>query len=153
MAALTLKSRKLRRIISGSPKIIISDGVIDQNQLKELSYTADDVLEALRSQGIFDISEVQFAVIETTGAVSVYQKPSKQPVSYESAAQPPVNDNPPQVVIDDGDVIEKSLKFLGLSDEWLDSTLSSEQLNCHQVFIMTAKTDGTYRIVRKEGRR
>lgn len=147
MSAVTLKSRKLRRIISGSPKIIISDGTLDQKQLKELRYTADDVLEALRSQGIFDISEVQYAVIETTGAVSAYLKSSKQPLNGEDVT---VADDPPQVVIDDGDVIKRSLKFLGLSDRWLSKTLNDEQVSRHEVFLMTARSDGSFKIIKKE---
>lgn len=147
MSAATLKSRKLRRIISGSPKIIIQGGTLIQKQLRELRYTADDVLEALRSQGIFDISEVQYAVIETTGAVSAYLKSSKQPLSGEDTAPA---DDPPQVVIDDGDVIKRSLSFLGLNDQWLKQTLDDENITRHDVFLMTAKSDGSFKIIRKE---
>lgn len=147
MSAATMKSRKLRRVVSGSPKIIISDGTLDQKQLKELRYTADDVLEALRSQGIFDISEVQYAVIETTGAVSAYLKSQKQPLSGEGIS---VSDDPPQVVIDDGDVIKRSLDFLGLSDRWLAKALRDEQVSRHEVFLMTARSDGSFKMIRKE---
>lgn len=147
MSAATLKSRKLRRVISGSPKIIIAGGVLDQKQLKELRYTADDVLEALRSQGIFDISEVQYAIIETTGAVSAYLKSQKQPLSGEDTSP---SDDPPQVVIDDGDVIKRSLSFLGLDEKWLTAALHGEQLSRHEVFLMTAKSDGSFKVIRKE---
>lgn len=147
MSAATMKSRKLRRAVSGSPKIIISGGVIDQKQLKELRYTADDVLEALRSQGIFDISQVQYAVIETTGAVSALLKNRNAPMSFEG--QKPADD-PPQVVIDDGDVIKRSLDFLSLSDKWLSEKLSAENVSRHEVFLMTAKANGSYKLIRKE---
>ncbi len=147
MSAATLRSRKLRRIVSGSPKIIISNGEIDQKQLKELRYTADDVLEALRSQGIFDVSEVQYAVIETTGAVSAYLKSSKQPRNGESVRP---TDDPPQVVIDDGDVVKRSLGFLGLTEAWLSDILNGEKKTPHDVFLMTARSDGSYKIIEKE---
>ncbi len=147
MSAATLKSRKLRRIVSGSPKIIISDGVLDQKQLNELRYTADDVLEALRSQGIFDISEVQYAVIETTGAVSAFLKSAKQPVNGE---KPQPSGDPPQVVIDDGDVVKRSLSYLKLSEEWLKNILKSKKISPHEVFLMTARSDGSYKIIEKE---
>lgn len=147
MSAATLKSRRLRRMVSGSPKIIISDGIIDQKLLKELRYTVDDVSEALRSQGIFDISDVQYAVIETTGAVSAFLKNPKQPLTFE---QPKPAENPPQVVIDDGDVIKRSLKFLGLDEQWLRGCLAAEGARRHEVFLMTAKPDGSYKLIRKE---
>ncbi len=150
ISAITMKSRKLRRIVSGSPKVIISDGVIDQKQLKELRFTADDVMESLRSQGVFDISQVQYAIIETTGAVSVYEKPSLQPLSANSLANPPKNENPPQVVIDDGDVVKKSLDVLKLSEVWLEEILKKEGKHSADIFLMTASDDKSYKIIEKE---
>lgn len=151
MSSCTMKSRKLRRIVSGSPKIIINDGVIDQLQLKKLRYTVDDVMESLRGQGIFDISEVQFAVIETTGTVSVYQKPDMQPVTSKTIKNRPENSNPPQIIIDDGDIILRSLEFLELPESWLYSVLSKEGLTAHEVFVMTADDKGKYKIIKKNG--
>ena len=66
----SLKFRGLRKLICGSPKIVVSRGIIDQKQLKDLRFSADDLLESLRSMGIFDINEVQLAVVETTGKIS-----------------------------------------------------------------------------------
>lgn len=149
-SAITMKSRKLRRIASGSPKIIISNGKINQKQLKELRFTADDVLEALRSQGVFDIEKVQYAIIETTGAVSAYLKPQEQPLTMASLEEKDENSNPPQVVIDDGDVIYKSLEFLSLSEEWLCRVLESEDKRASDIFLMTANSDKSYYIVDKE---
>ena len=149
-SAITMKSRKLRRIASGSPKIIISNGKINQKQLKELRFTVDDVLEALRSQGVFDIEKVQYAIIETTGAVSAYLKPQEQPLTMASLEEKDENSNPPQVVIDDGDVIYKSLEFLSLSEEWLCRVLESEDKRASDIFLMTANSDKSYYIVDKE---
>ncbi|MBP1573067.1 MAG: DUF421 domain-containing protein [Oscillospiraceae bacterium] len=149
-SAITMKSRKLRRIASGSPKIIISNGKINQKQLKELRFTVDDVLEALRSQGVFDIEKVQYAIIETTGAVSAYLKPQEQPLTMASLEEKDENSNPPQVVIDDGDVIYKSLEFLSLSEEWLCRVLESEDKRACDIFLMTANADKSYYIVDKE---
>ena len=71
---LNLISPKLRKVISGSPKVIISNGRIDRETMRELRFSVDDLTMALRSQGMFDLSEVQFAVVETTGSVSVMKK-------------------------------------------------------------------------------
>ncbi len=77
----SLKFRGLRKLICGSPKIVVTRGIIDQKQLKDLRFSADDLLESLRSMGIFDINEVQLAVVETTGKISVYQKAQFRPVN------------------------------------------------------------------------
>ena len=79
MSWLSVKSKKMRGIVSGEPVIIISDGKVDQQKLYNLRFTTDDLMEAIRTQGIFDLEEVQFAVVETTGRVSVYPKFKNRP--------------------------------------------------------------------------
>ena len=72
ISALTLRYKKMRRLVSGTPRVIIRDGKIDQQQLKELRFTIDDMMEELRGKDIFDIRDVAFAIVETTGTLSVY---------------------------------------------------------------------------------
>ena len=76
-----LKNRTFRKLISGKPKVIIKDGKIDQVQMRKLRYTIDDIMESLRGEGIFDLNEVQFAIVETTGKISFYQKYDSRPVT------------------------------------------------------------------------
>lgn len=153
MSAVSLKSRRVRQLISGSPKIIISNGVIDQKQMKILRYTIDDLIESLRSQGVFDISEVQFAVVETTGKISVYQKPAFQPVNAEQMKVQIVEDDPPQTIIDDGDIIYHSLRFIGMSEERLVAILKAHQLNAHDVFLMTSDGKSKTVIIKKSNKK
>ena len=77
----SLKSVKLRRLISGSPKIIIREGEIDQEMLHALRFSVDDLMSTLRTSGVFSVDEVQFAIVETNGSVSVYQKSEEQPAT------------------------------------------------------------------------
>lgn len=149
MSASALKWRRLRRLMSGSPKIIISEGVIDQQQMKKLRYTVDDLMESLRSQGVFDVSEVQFAVVETTGKISVYQKAAAQPLSQEAYGLEPKEKNPPQIIIDDGDVIRTSLRFIGMSEKKLQNILNAHGLKAHEVFLMTSDGGGKTVIIKK----
>ena len=79
----TLKSLRMRRIISGRPKIIVRNGQIEQATMRDLRLSVDDLMTALRQQQVFDISQVQFAVMETTGTVSVYLKAACQPLTPE----------------------------------------------------------------------
>ena len=82
----TLKSLRMRRIISGRPKIIVRNGQIEQATMRDLRLSVDDLMTALRQQQVFDISQVQFAVMETTGTVSVYLKAACQPLTPEDVA-------------------------------------------------------------------
>ncbi|MGN1133577.1 MAG: DUF421 domain-containing protein [Oscillospiraceae bacterium] len=150
MSHLTLVSRKFRKVVSGSPKIIISNGKVDQKQMKNLRLTIDDLMEALRSQQIFDITEVQLATVETTGAISVYQKCEYQPCTPDVMNIKTQNSNPPQLIIDDGEIANEALDFLGLDNKWLESVLKKEKCKTEDVFIMTANDSKEYTLIRKE---
>lgn len=150
MSHLSLVSRRFRKIISGSPKIIISDGKIDQVLMKKLRFSIDDLMEALRSAQVFDIAEVQLAVVETTGNISVYQKKEDQPCTPKDLGLKAESKNPPQLIIDDGEIVSNALDFLKLKMSWLESTLKSEQCRAEDVFIMTADEDKNYTLIRRE---
>ena len=150
LSHLSMKSRNLRKFISGSPKIIISDGKIDRKTMKDLRFTADDLMESLRAVQIFDISEVQLAVVETTGKISVYQKQEFQPLTKGDIKKKCPPENPPQLIVADGEVAPKALEFLGLDSKWLERILKKEQLETKDIFIMTADESGKYTITRNE---
>ena len=150
MSWISIKSKKMRGIISGEPVIIISDGKIDQQKLYNLRFTTDDLMEAIRAEGIFDLEEVQFAVVETTGKVNVFPKFKNRPVTNQDMNIKNQSSDPPAVVIQDGKIMESSLKRLGLGRGWLDKILEENSLDPTDIFMMTAQTAAKYRIIRKE---
>ena len=145
MSWVTMKSKRLRSVISGEPVVIVSDGKVDQQKLFNLRFTTDDLMEAVRSQGIFDIEQVQFAVVETTGKVSVYPKFKNRPVTNEDMDIKNSSPDPPAVVVQDGVVMDSSLKRLGLG-----KILSENSADPTDIFMMTAETAAKYRIIKKE---
>ncbi len=150
LSYLSLCSRKFRRIICGSPKIIISDGKLDQQILRKLRFTVDDLMEALRTQSVFDISEVQLAVVETTGQISVFVKKENQPATPQDLKLNVKNDNPPQLIVDDGEIVEPALSSLGIDKNWVEKTLKSEGCPIKQAFIMTCDKKRRYNLIRRE---
>ena len=102
MSWVTLKSLRMRRIISGRPKIVVRDGQIEQATMQDLRLSVDDLMTALRQQQVFDISQVQFAVMETTGTISVYLKAECQPLTPADITLKKTAQNPPVAVIQDG---------------------------------------------------
>ena len=76
-----MKSIKFRSVMQGNPVIVIRDGKLNAKKLKELRFTTDDLAEALRKKDIFDISEVQYAIVETDGTLSVLLKKENQPAT------------------------------------------------------------------------
>ena len=120
----TLKSLRMRRIISGRPKIIVRNGQIEQATMRDLRLSVDDLMTALRQQQVFDISQVQFAVMETTGT--------------------------PVAVIQDGCVMNKSLAMLGKNQAWLEQKLAEHRLRESEVFLMLSDADGKCTVIPKK---
>jgi uncharacterized membrane protein YcaP (DUF421 family) len=149
MSQLQFKSRGIRKLMCGKPAVIIRDGIIDQNKMKELRFTNDDLTESLRIQGIFNIDEVQYAVVETTGAVSVYQKYEYQPATNGSVGSTGIDLNPPSSIIDNGKIIIEGLDEAKMTLSDLAKTLHKEGLTPENVFFMSAAKDGEYVIIRK----
>lgn len=137
MSGIMLKNQKLRKIVSGTARVVICDGVPDQKELKNLRYTVDDLVEAMREQGIFDISQVQYAIVETTGKINFMQK-----------EQPPKN--PPEIIVRDGEINRDALQRAELGEGWLMSILRDNKAELSDVFIMSADSDGNYKLFRKE---
>lgn len=150
MSVATVKSKFLRKIVSGSPKIIIKNGIIDQKMLKDLRFTIDDIFEALRGQEIFDISEIEFAIVETTGNINFYQKPEFQPVTAQDMKIKSKTKNPPQLVIENGSFIKDSLSFIKKGNGWLYGILSDNNVSVSDVFILTADETGAFTLIKKE---
>lgn len=150
MSWLGIKSRTIRRFTCGKPVIIISGGQLDQKKMQSIRFTVDDLAASLRSQGIFDISEVQLAVVETTGTLSVYQKYSARNVTNGDMELKGKNENPPEVVVADGQLVPEAMGRLGITPKWIENALKKENAAIKDVFLMTAYPDGKSSIIRKE---
>ena len=152
VSGLILKNVKMRKIISGSPRVLIRDGVIDQKQMSSLRLSIDDLTAQLRGQGCFDVSQVAYAIVETTGKLNILQKFSfQQPTNQDLHIPEPANTNdPPVVVVADGSVCEAALQFCGQDHNWLNQLLQSQQCALDEVFLLTCDRGGAYRLVKKE---
>ena len=146
----SLHSVRLRRLISGSPKIIIRNGEIDQEMLHALRFSVDDLMTALRSNNVFSVEEVQFAIVETNGNVSVCQKPDVQPASKKDVHVSAPALDPPQVIIADGKLREKALSAIGQDEKWVNAILRARGITLDEVFLFTADTACDYYLVPKQ---
>lgn len=141
---------KFRKMISGSPKIIIRNGKTDPDILKELRFSVDDLMMSLREKDVFDIEDVQFAIVETTGNISVMKKQSVDTPERSDLGLKVKNYDPPQVIVSDGKVIPQAVKVMGIQGS-IEKILDSLNLKLNDVFIMTADTQGHFFIVDKKG--
>ena len=148
---INLRLPKLRKLISGSPKIIIRNGGIERDILRELRFSVDDLLMELRSKDIFDISEVQYAIVETTGSVSVMKKPPLDTPTRRDMKISAECSDPPVLIISDGSFIPQAMESLKLSRSTAEKILEKNGLTVGEVFIMTANRAGNCFIADKQG--
>ncbi len=140
ISAISLKSLRFRRFISGDSKIIVKDGEIDQKALRELRFSVDDLMEELRSKSIFDLRDVQLALVETSGAISVYKKTLKEAVTPEQLGLAVANVAPPVIVISDGNILDSGLAECKTDRGYLKQLLAEKGLSVQDIFIMTLDT-------------
>ncbi|SFW24581.1 DUF421 domain-containing protein [Ruminococcus flavefaciens] len=148
---INLRLPELRRLISGSPKIIIRNGCIERDIMRELRFSVDDLLMALRSKDIFDIGEVQYAIVETTGSVSVMKKQTLDTPTRKDMKIAAECSEPPVLIIADGKFIPQAMESVKLSKAAVEMLLSANKMSLNDVFIMTADSSGSCFIADKQG--
>ena len=136
ISTLKNKSEKLKRAVDGAPSYIIYKGRLLQEELSENRISINELLSELRSQGIGDINEVYYGIIEQNGTLSVLKK-SDSPLAH--------------TIIIDGAVIEKNLKRLGYNQEWLDKRVKEHGCRSSEIFLMTVNDEGATNIIPKDG--
>ncbi|WP_202708978.1 DUF421 domain-containing protein [Sporosalibacterium faouarense] len=126
---LNLKSQTIRKIVCGKPSIIINKGKIDEKELKRLRISINDLVEQLRSKNYPSVQDVEFAILETNGDLSIIPKANKKTVTIEDLQIAPSYDGLPTSLIIDGNVLYDNLDELGLSEKWLMSQLKAQGLS------------------------
>lgn len=147
---LIMKSPKIGRLICGRPIVIVAKGEIDQGAMRELRMTCEDLFEALRKNGVFDISAVDYAIMETDGTLSILKKASVEPPSAQMMGIDAGETVLRALIISDRSVDENSMKLVGWDSKKLDKVLRQEKMKMEEVFVLTGCSDGSYSIVRKE---
>lgn len=149
-SVIIMKNLRLRRVFSGKSVVIIADGTINQKAMKSVRMTVFDLVEMLRMQGIFELEDIESAVLEINGNLSVRQKPSRAPVRAEDLGLHPADGGLPMTVISDGTVIDASLHFLGKTRDDLNGLLREQKLTAGEIFLMTLNRKSESVIVKKE---
>lgn len=126
---ISLKSSKARDIICGNPSVLISGGKIIEQEFRRELYTLSDLLEQLRSKDIYNIADVEYAILETNGQLSVIPKASKKPVTPEDLSITGQYESPAIELIIDGDLVEKNLARANMDKNLLEIELKKLGIN------------------------
>jgi uncharacterized membrane protein YcaP (DUF421 family) len=123
MSFINLKSTKARAIVCGKPSILIENGKIFEQHLQKEMYTLNDLLEQLRSKDISNIADVEYAILETNGQLSVIPKSQKRPLTPEDLNIPTKYEGLPLDLIIDGKIMKNNLAKASLDETWLKNQL------------------------------
>ena len=137
------KSEKFSHIAQGKTVVLIQNGVLNQKAMKELRFSVDDVLEALRNKDIFYLEEALFALVETNGTVNIYKDPNAQ-TNIKKA------DIPALPVIVDSRIIYKNLQLCNFEEKKIYDVLENNDLAIGRILLMTMDGDGQYNITLRE---
>lgn len=152
ISVLSIKSRTLRKILQGNSVMIIKDGKLIEKQIKLIRYSIDDLMEALRLKDVFDISQVQYAYIETNGAISVELKPQYRTITLEDMKLAAGSSSIPCLVICDGTVVDSEFDVCNMTEEKLKKILRKSNIEVEDVLMMTVDSAGkTYIKLKEEG--
>jgi len=135
---ISLKSPHAAKYLVGEPSIIIMNGQIMEDNMRKIRYTTSDLLEQLRDKGVFDLTQVAYAVLETNGQLSVLLKPEFQPATPSDLNINPQNVGLGVEVISNGVIIEENLKKVQLDRLWLKNQLEKQGIKYpSEVFLAT----------------
>ena len=153
VSVLNLKSLRFRRLVCGSPTLVIQNGQILQKEMRRTRLTVDELIEDLRQQSILDLKTVRYAILETNGQLSVILYPQYQPLTPQTARPQKATEDIglPTVLISDGRLLKKNLARLGLDHAWLQQQLKAHRMpSIRAVFLMTVDEKHRPYFLRKE---
>lgn len=151
VSALTLKSSWLRLLLTGKPVPVIREGQLDQQALRRLRLSTDDLLEDLRLGGVFDVRQVAFAQLETNGQLSILLESREAPATAGQLGIKTRRAQPLLTVISDGVIREAALKQLEKDRDWLERVLKAEGIATpERVFLFCADREGNRVLFKKE---
>lgn len=150
MSQLSLLNLRFRALMCGTPAILIRNGKLQQAAMRKNRYTLDELLEQLRGQGCLSVEEVQYAVLENSGQLSVLPWARAKPPTAEDLGLTLEEDSLPTVLINDGRVLRNNLRLCGRDEVWLQKILKQEHCTTKEVFLLTVDENGKTLCVPKE---
>ena len=153
ISMLNLKSSKIREIICGKPRILIYRGKIDEKALKKERLTINELEERLRGRDISNLGEVEYAILETSGDISVIQKPEKRNTKPEDFNIVPDYEGIAYDLVIDGKIMYDNLKTLGKNYAWLKKQVEKFGIKPEEALVVTIDGKGQFFCQKKESRK
>ena len=150
ISVINIKSLKAREIICGKPSILIYRGKINEKQLRKERFTITELEERLRGNNINNLGDVEYAILETSGQVTVIQKPEKRNTIPEDFNIVPEYEGIPYDLVVDGKIMYKNLQAIGKNYEWLKKQVEKFKIKPEEALVVTFDGKGQIFCQKKE---
>jgi uncharacterized membrane protein YcaP (DUF421 family) len=142
-ALVTIRSRRWQKLIGSEPVVMIANGKIVRENMGKVRLTMNDLLMMLREKNVFNINDVEFALMETDGKISILKKSQKEPLTPENFNLPTTYKGLTKDLIMDGHVLKENLRDINLDQSWLDRELTTKGFgDPSEVFYAGLDTEG-----------
>lgn len=150
-SALILKFPKIKKILSSKPAVLISHGKMNKQEMKKVRISIEDLMTQIRQNGIYDLNEVDYAILEENGKMSIIPKSLYRQPDRKDLNIPDDNSGIMHVLISDGVINTHGLSILNKNEEWLRSVLAHKNLKPRDILCMTGNDAGKLYIVKEDG--
>ena len=137
-----MKSKWIYNLIHGKERVFIKNGKVMEDNLSKERITGQEFLQEMRFKKVFNLADVEFAVMETTGDINVCLKADKEPVTSHDLGKTVASKAEPQAVILDGNILNEGLTNIGLNEGWLKTELEKKGVDLENVFIGQVDSSG-----------
>ena len=137
LAALSLRSIFLRKLLCGKPVILIENGNILQENLRKTRITLDELTGHLREKDVLDPRAVQYAILETNGNLSVFPFPQERPATAAEAKIETREQSLPITIVSDGKLLRENLRVAGKTEAWVHKTLKKKNADIATTWLLT----------------
>ena len=150
ISIINMKSINARQIICGKPRILIYRGKISEKALKKERFTINELQERLRGNNIVNLGDVEYAILETSGQVTVIQKPEKRNTIPEDFNITPEYEGIPYDLVVDGKIMYDNLQAIGKNEEWLKKQVEKFKMKPSEALVVTIDGKGQFFCQKKE---
>lgn len=153
ISVINLKSIKMREIICGKPRILIYRGKIDEDALIKENFTINELQERLRVNNINNLGDVEFAILETSGQISVVQKPEKRALRPEDFNMKVGYEGIAYDLVIDGRIMGDNLNKIGKNYKWLEKEVGKFNMKPEEALVVVLNGDGSIFCQKREGKK
>ena len=150
MSFLLTKAPCLKKLLSASPSILINKGKLDRRELSKNRISLDELISELRQKAVADISEVEYAIIEQNGKITVIPKAQYSPPKAADLGLLPKETGLCHILVSDGHIDKHGLKTMQKSPKWLQDILRKNKVKVKDVFLLTLNDNDNLTLIKKE---